>query len=106
MDWILGGIKDFLIKIFGNFWGSLFSVFMKILMGPFIYFILNPIFGLISFFAELLMETFVLPHLNQVGLDMTGLAGWLITCLRFQECLSILLSFYAVGFLISLIPGK
>ena len=69
-DWI----KSFLSDIFGNFWGSLAAWAIKLLMGPFVFFVFGPMFRLAGYVTEKVLAQ-IKPALDDVGISLDGLAA-------------------------------
>ena len=49
---MLEWIKNFLTDVFGNFWGNLATWAIKLLMGPFVFFVFGPMFKLSGYVTE------------------------------------------------------
>jgi hypothetical protein len=96
-DWL----KDFLSGIFGDFWGSLATWAIKILMGPFVFFVFGPMFRLSGYITEKILDQ-IKPHLDDVGLTLEGVAAWFAEVLRLQECISMYLTFMILALSVSL----
>ena len=98
LDWI----KTFLTDVFGNFWGSLATWALKLLMGPFVFFVFGPMFRLAGYVTEKILSQ-IKPALDDVGISLDGLAAWFIDVLRMQECISMFMTFVVLGLSVSLI---
>ena len=94
-------IKTFFTGVFGSFWGNMTAWFMKILIGPAVFFIFGPLFELSGHVAQAMLAR-IQPELDKVGLSFDGIGAWLIEVLRIQECVSMYLTFLILGFTVSL----
>lgn len=99
---LLGWVKDFFQMVFGNFWASLTTVLMKLLLGPVAFFLFGPLFKISGRIAVYLLDQ-IKPVLGDVGLTADGLMAWFIDVLRLQECVSSLITFLILGLMISII---
>lgn len=97
-------IESFLSEIFGNFWGNLATWAIKLLMGPFIFFVFGPLFKLSFYVTEKLLAQ-IGPTLDDVGISFDGVGGWFIEVLRLQECVAMYMTFLVLGLTVSLIKG-
>jgi len=97
----MGWLKDFFTGVFGSFWASLTTWFIKMLIGPVVFFIFGPLFELSAHIAERMLAK-IQPYLGDVGLELTGIGAWLVEVLRVQECLSMILTFLILGFTVGL----
>ena len=98
---MLEWLKTFFSSVFGNFWGSLTTWAMRILIGPAVFFIFGPLFELSGYIAEKILAS-IAPELEKVGLTFDGIGAWLVNVLRLQECISMYLTFLILGFTVSL----
>ena len=97
-DWI----KSFLGNVFGEFWSKLAGWALMLLMGPIAFFLFGPLFKISGRIAKYFLDQ-IKPYLGDVGLTADSLAAWLIECMRLHECVTSLMTFLIMGFLISII---
>jgi len=95
-------IKNFLSDVFGNFWGSLAAWALKLLMGPFVFFVFGPMFKLSGYVTGKILDQ-IKPTLDGMGIDLDGLAAWFIEVLHVQECVSMFMTFMVLGLSVSLV---
>lgn len=99
---VLEWIKSFFSSVFGNFWGQLADIAMKVVMGPLAFFLFGPLFKLSGRIADYLLRK-ITPYLGDVGLTTESLLAWFVEVLRLQECASTLMTFLVMGLMVSLI---
>ena len=94
--------KEFFGNIFGSFWTNIAEMLLKLLMGPVAFFLFGPLFKLSGYMANKLLNE-IKPYLGDVGLTADSLAGWLVDCLRLQECASSLMTFLILGLMLTFV---
>lgn len=99
---MLAWIESFFSEVFGNFWGHLATLAIKLLVGPFVFFVFGPMFKLSGYVTEKILAQ-IQPALDDVGISLDGVAAWFIEMLRIQECISMFMTFMVLGLSVSLI---
>lgn len=97
----MGWIQEFFGNVFGNFWGALGTLALKLLMGPIAFFLWGPLFKISGHIANYIMNQ-IKPYLGDVGLVTESLAAWFAECLRLQECVTSMLTFLIMGLMLDI----